>query len=117
MSLSSDLSAYHRRLDAANGPSHFHRQDILPLLAASPDFQSHIAALQGLSSRRLTVQQMQAQRERHALRALGAATRDALVPMAASTAAGTECVRWQHNGPFDVAKKFVDLMGESQEFI
>jgi len=48
MSLSSDLSDYHRRLDAANGPAHFHRPDILPLLAASPDFQSHLAAINGL---------------------------------------------------------------------
>ena len=44
------------------------------------------AALQGLSSRRLTVQDMQAQRERHALRA---ASPDALAPMAVSTAIST----------------------------
>ena len=49
MSLSSDLSDYHRRLEAANGPSHFHQPDILHLLASSPDFQSHLATLQGLS--------------------------------------------------------------------
>ena len=48
MSLSSDLSDYHRRLEAANGPAHFHRPDILQLLASSPDFQSHLAALQRL---------------------------------------------------------------------
>jgi phosphatidylserine/phosphatidylglycerophosphate/cardiolipin synthase-like enzyme len=48
MSISSDLSDYHRRLEAANGPAYFHRPDILELLGASPDFQSHLTALNGL---------------------------------------------------------------------
>ena len=85
----SALPSFHAAPVLLNEPDESDRFDNSASARMAPRSQQIPAALQGLSSRRLTVQDMQAQRERHAMRALGTASRDALTPMAAGTAVST----------------------------